>query len=211
MCSSDLVIAVPVATVPVGPVAASVTVGQSLQLSATLRDDSANLLSGRTVTWSSSNDTVATVSGTGLVTARNAGSATIRATSEGKSGVAGVTAIPASGGGASVGFVGMAGPGYGPADPAIAAGPDRLLVISNFGVVIYSKSGAEIARKSLASFFQSVMAPGESEQGDVAAIYDERSGRFFLDEAAKVRQQRCVAGTCVGHYQIAVSKTSTPS
>src|SRR6185295_13862946 len=47
--------------------------------------------------------------------------------------------------------------------------------------------------------------------GDVAALYDVGSGRFFLAQAAKIEPQVCVPGTCVGHNLLAVSKTSTPA
>ena len=82
---------VPVASVEVTPASAGVQVGGTVQLSATAKDAGGNTLSGRTVTWSSSSDAIATVSSTGLVTGRAAGSATITATSEGQSGTATVT------------------------------------------------------------------------------------------------------------------------
>jgi len=85
---------VPVAAVTVSPTAASVPVGQTVQLTATPRDANGNALSGRTITWSSSNTTIATVSTSGLVTGKVAGSATITATSEGQSGTAAIT-VPA--------------------------------------------------------------------------------------------------------------------
>src|SRR5216684_3459199 len=81
---------VPVATVAVTPAAASVTVGQTVQLTATPKDASGNSLSGRVVTWVSSNSGIASVNG-GLVAGVAAGSATITATSEGQSGTAVVT------------------------------------------------------------------------------------------------------------------------
>ena len=81
----------PVATVTVSPASASLTVGQSVQLNATLKDASGNVLNGRTVSWASGTSGVATVSGSGLVTGVAAGTATITATSEGKSGTATVT------------------------------------------------------------------------------------------------------------------------
>src|SRR5207249_3813098 len=64
---------------------------QTLQLSATPQDANGSPLSGRTIAWSSDNTTVATVSASGLVTAKVAGSAKITATSEGQSGSASVT------------------------------------------------------------------------------------------------------------------------
>jgi trimeric autotransporter adhesin len=80
-----------VATVTVTPAPLSMSVGQTTQLAATLKDASGNVLNGRAVTWSSSNAGVATVSSSGLVTGVAAGPTTITATSEGKSGTAAVT------------------------------------------------------------------------------------------------------------------------
>jgi hypothetical protein len=69
-------------------------VGQTLGLTATLRDAACNTLTNRAVIWSSSNVTVATVNGSGAVTTLTAGSATITATSEGRSGSAAITVAP---------------------------------------------------------------------------------------------------------------------
>jgi hypothetical protein len=80
-----------VASVAMSPASGSVQVGQVLQLTATPLDASGNVLGGRTVTWATSNAAVATVSGTGLVTAVAAGAATISAMSEGVQGMAAVT------------------------------------------------------------------------------------------------------------------------
>src|SRR5206468_4102752 len=82
---------VPVASVTVSPSTASVPVGQTVQLTATPKDASGNPLSGRPVSWGSSNTAVATVSGSGVVTGVTAGAATITATSEGQSGTATIT------------------------------------------------------------------------------------------------------------------------
>jgi hypothetical protein len=81
----------PVATVTVSPATASVPVGQTVQLSAVTRDAGGNVLTGRVVTWSSSNTALATVSGSGLVTGVAAGQATITATSESRTGQSVVT------------------------------------------------------------------------------------------------------------------------
>ena len=85
----------PVASVSVAPASASLTVGQTSQLTATPRDASGAALSGRVVTWTTSNGQVATVTTAGLVRAIAAGSATIPATSEGRSGTASVTVTAA--------------------------------------------------------------------------------------------------------------------
>ena len=89
----------PVATVTVNPASASVAIGAVQQFTATLRDASGNLLTGRAVTWSSSSPTIAGVSVSGLVTGLVAGPATITATSEGQSGSATVTVTLAPPGG----------------------------------------------------------------------------------------------------------------
>src|SRR3989449_1141892 len=81
----------PVASVSVGPAAASVQVAGTVQLTATLKDANGTPLTGRAVTWVSSNTSVATVSTAGLVTGKVAGSATITAASEGQSGTAAIT------------------------------------------------------------------------------------------------------------------------
>jgi len=79
---------VPVASVTVTLNSSTLTAGQTTQAAAVTKDASGNVLTGRAITWSSSNTAVATVNGTGLVSAVAAGSATITATSEGKSGTA---------------------------------------------------------------------------------------------------------------------------
>jgi hypothetical protein len=82
---------VPVATVSVTPSTLSLAVGQTGQLTATPRDANGNALSGRVITWTTSASGVATVSSGGVVTGVSDGTATITATSEGKSGTAAVT------------------------------------------------------------------------------------------------------------------------
>src|SRR5207247_6811426 len=59
---------VPVASVTVSPASASIRVGQLVQLTATLKDASGTVLSGRVISWVSSAPGVAAVSTGGLVT-----------------------------------------------------------------------------------------------------------------------------------------------
>jgi uncharacterized protein YjdB len=75
-----------VATVTVTLASTTLTPGQTTQAGATARDASGNVLTGRIVTWSPVNPSIATVSSTGLVTALQGGPATIRATVETKVG-----------------------------------------------------------------------------------------------------------------------------
>src|SRR6266550_2249847 len=81
---------VPVASVTISPTA-SIRVGQTVQLTATLKDSTGSTLTGRTVTWGSGDTTVARVSPSGLMTGVGQGSATITATSEGKTSTAAIT------------------------------------------------------------------------------------------------------------------------
>src|SRR5437867_1850764 len=81
----------PVAALSVAPSSATIVVGATTQLQPTTTDSAGNVLTGRTVTWSSNNGSVATVSGSGLVTGAGTGSATITATSEGQSGTSSLT------------------------------------------------------------------------------------------------------------------------
>jgi len=89
--ASVTVALVPVASVTVSPASGSIVVGGTIQLMATTKDSAGNTLTGRSITWASSNTSTATVSATGLVTGVAAGAATITATSEGKSATATVT------------------------------------------------------------------------------------------------------------------------
>jgi len=82
-----------VATVELTPTSPSVLAGSTVQISATTKDAQGSVLTGRTITWTTSNSALATVSSTGLVTTIAPGNATITATSEGKSGTAVVTSV----------------------------------------------------------------------------------------------------------------------
>src|SRR6266566_2191997 len=89
----------PVASVTVTPPTAAIAPGGSVQLTATTKDAAGNVLTGRLVTWVSSNVALASVSPTGLVTGVAAGGpVTITATSEGQSGTGAVTVLAPPGG-----------------------------------------------------------------------------------------------------------------
>jgi uncharacterized protein YjdB len=81
--------------VTVAPAAATVAIGATQALTATVKDQNGAVMSGQVVTWSSSNSSVASVSASGVVSGINAGSATITATSSGKTGTAAVS-VPAA-------------------------------------------------------------------------------------------------------------------
>jgi|GEM_PF-2387828 len=92
--SVTLKVGAPVATVTIAPAAATVLIGATQQLTASLKDDQGIALSGRPISWSSADTLKAIVSASGVVTGRAAGQVLVSATSEGKSGAATITVPP---------------------------------------------------------------------------------------------------------------------
>src|SRR5204862_8047129 len=79
----------------VAPAPAGGAGGSTVQLTATPKDANGNTLTGRVVTWQSSNSAIASVNGSGLVSGVAAGGpVTITATSEGRSGTSAITVTP---------------------------------------------------------------------------------------------------------------------
>jgi len=88
-----------VASVSVSPTAITVASGATTILSAATLDSKGGALTGRLITWASSDNAIATVSATGVVTAgMNRGGSpstvTVSASSEGKTGSAAIAVIP---------------------------------------------------------------------------------------------------------------------
>ncbi len=96
-----------------------------------------------------------------------------------------------------------------PPDPVLAAGPSNLVLATNGSVTIRSKAGTFVASISLEAFFGGVRAADESVF-DPRVVYDSASGRFFLMAVGYVESANCSPGTCVAHFFMAVSKTSSP-
>jgi hypothetical protein len=98
--SAITVAPVPVASVTVTPATVELAAGATRAMAVVLRGADGTALEGRSVTWSSSRTSVATVSSAGLVSAVSAGTASVTATSEGRSGTAAITVTaPSDGGG----------------------------------------------------------------------------------------------------------------
>ncbi len=93
---ASIVDPVVVASVAVSPPSGSIPVGGSLQLGAMVRDAGGKVLGGRSVAWSTGNASVATVSGSGLVTGASVGTVMITGTSEGKSNASQITVTAAA-------------------------------------------------------------------------------------------------------------------
>ncbi len=88
--SSGITVRQLVTSVSVSPSSATINVGSTRQLTATISPSSA---SNKSVTWSSSNSSIASVSSSGLVTAKTAGTVTITATAKDGSGKKGTCSI----------------------------------------------------------------------------------------------------------------------
>jgi hypothetical protein len=76
--------------VEVTPTSGTVRVAATLQLAAVAKDAQGTAVSGRNITWTTSNSALATVSPTGLVTGVGRGTVTITATADGRSGSASI-------------------------------------------------------------------------------------------------------------------------
>lgn len=104
------VVPVPVASVAVNATSVSLLAGEIFQLRADAQDALGRLLSGRVVSWSSSDPSIAGVAIDGLVTAKRAGIVTVTASVEGRTATATITVtappVPAS---AVVAFTPVAG------------------------------------------------------------------------------------------------------
>lgn len=83
-----------VSAVDVSPDTDSVRVGATLALHATVMGPGGQVLSGEHVFWNTSNPSVATVSGAGVVTGVGTGHAQIAASAGGQSGLADITVLP---------------------------------------------------------------------------------------------------------------------
>ena len=89
------IVPVPVSSVSITPAGGqTVFEGGTLQLSATTRDAAGNILTGRPVSWTTSNQSVATVSSSGLVSGAALGSTQITAESEARTAATQVTVAP---------------------------------------------------------------------------------------------------------------------
>ena len=129
-----------VAAVAVAPRDARVTLGETLQLVAEVRDRDGRILAGRAVNWSSTAPRVVSVTSDGVVTAQAIGTATVGASSEGQSGAATITVFrreqPAP------------APAPTPRAVALAVRPDRLTLQVGQTASLSAAAGGRTARVS---------------------------------------------------------------
>ena len=166
------------------PSSAQVLSGGSAQLSAEVRDQFGNLITGRTITWSSSASTVASVNGLGVVTGVSTGSATVRATT---GAVAGTSAV-------TVQNVPVASVTLSPTTASVEQGATVTLVatardaqgnILSNRPVSWTTSAAAIATVTASGMVQGV-APGSA---DITATVEGKSARATLTVTAPPQPQ----------------------
>ena len=143
----------PVASVTVMPATATVLGSETAQLGVALKNAAGARLFGRPVTWSSGDQSIATVSATGIVTGLAAGTTTITATVEGKVGSAPVT----------VAFVDLPSP--------IAFQSDRS---GNYEIYVMTRGGAPLVR--LTNTTAANGQPSWSPDGAKVAFTSDRDG-----------------------------------
>jgi len=153
---------VPVASVSVAPATATLVVGGAQPFTATLRDAAGAVLTGRPVTWSSSAPAVATVGGTGVVTAVAVGSATVTATVEGRSATAAITVTAAAAPVASVTVT--------PALAIVPQGATRALTVT-----LRDPAGAVLANRAVTWSSANVAVATVSADGVVSVVGDGRA------------------------------------
>src|SRR3989442_48603 len=190
---------VPVASVTVSPATASMQAGATAQLGATTLDSTGLPLSGRTISWATSNAAVATGSGRGLVSGAGGGTATVTATSRGRGGSAAVTVgrVPAAPGSVEAGAT---------AQLAAAAQDARGTPLSG-RVVTWATSNAAVATVS-GSGLVSGAAAGTAT---ITATSEGQSGTAAITVSvvpvASVAVSPAAASLTVGQ---AVQLTATP-
>jgi hypothetical protein len=148
-----------VARVEVTPTAMTLASGGTGQLTATLFAGSGAVLTGRSVSWSSSGADIATVSTSGLVTAVGAGTAIITATSGGRNGTAQVTVTASGGAPARIALLPTSATilvgGTVPLAASVYDAQDRL---TSQGTVVWSSSNTAVATVSTAGVVVGVAA-----------------------------------------------------
>ena len=122
----------PVATVEIEPSAISMVIGSALAFAATGKDAAGNEVTGATITWTSSNSSVASVNANGVATANALGNVFIVATISGIADSAAVLVVPEP-----VSTVAIS-----PANPTLAQGDSILLQAD-----LRSASGATLSNR----------------------------------------------------------------
>ena len=181
----------PVASVAVSLAASTITVGTTTQATAVTRDASGNTLTGRTIIWSSSAPSVASVdAATGVVGGVAAGTATITATSEGKTGSATITVsvVPVASVSVALGATSLS---VGGTTTATATARDANGNILTGRTVAWSSSASAVAIVVPATGIVTAVAPGTAT---ITATSEGKTGGAVVTvQAAVVATQLAVA------------------
>jgi len=144
-----------VATVEVAPPSASLQVPETVQLTATPKTSAGAVVAGKTATWSSSAASVASVSGAGLVTAVGAGTATISASIDGKTGTATVAVTQVLGGPVvAQGTIGAAGGTVGTADVGVSVAAGAFTASRTITIIRDTLTENEFGTNSASALFR---------------------------------------------------------
>lgn len=198
-CAGDSAGPEPVATVTVTPATITIFTGTTSQLAATAQGTTGAALTGRTITWNSSNPAVASVSASGLVSGVAAGGpVSITATSEGQWGSAQVMVL------APVATLTVA-----PAAVTLAPGATSQLVatlkdasgnVLTDRTVAWNSSNGAIAAVSLTGLVTGVAVGGPVT---ITATSEDRSG------SSQVKVQVPVASVSVGPANLTLAPGAT--
>ncbi len=95
-----------------------------------------------------------------------------------------------------------------PADPALAAGPNHLVAVTNTSIAIYNKSGTEIDNESLQDFFSPLSPP--TFTFDPKVLFDQFENRFVV---LTLEREDVAEGdpSNVSRILLAVSDTDDPT
>ncbi|MEW5915071.1 MAG: Ig-like domain-containing protein [Gemmatimonadota bacterium] len=140
----------PVASVQLTAIATTLEVGTSLGTTVRLADAQGRVLTGRTVTYQSSSVAIATVDNVGTVTGVSAGTVTITATSEGRSGTLALTVTTPA-----IGFVAIA-----QRTPSVSVGQTAALTAKAFDNAGRELTGRTITWSSANSAIATVDGTG---------------------------------------------------
>jgi uncharacterized protein YjdB len=147
-----------VASVVIALPSASLVAGQAQRANVTLKNASGAALSGRTVVWSTSAATVASVNDSGLVRGVSPGSATLSAVSEGVAGEAALTVVPV--------------PALPVASVVVALSPSAVMVgqTAHATATLLDSTGSSLTGRSVAWQSGNPGVATVSVAGDVSAV-----------------------------------------
>jgi hypothetical protein len=210
-----------VASVKVSPSSVTLATGGTKQLNVTALDSAGNTLDGRSVTWSTSASSVASVSSTGLVTGNGVGSAMIAVSVDGVSGQTSVTdtSVSSSSGSGSTSGGSPSGSG-GSSGGGASYGADEPVPTSTSKVFFDTRPGGAQDYQKLNSLQEALAVWTNGYRGPVAWTTNmDGNGRHALrwdwssspteQDGVVERSLPSVTGRMVTSWKIHLGRTST--